>query len=161
MNIGRYKLVVGVLAAGAIAASWLAAEFGGTAMGAATQTAALIGLVLLVAGVQQRESRRLAGKIDISRRKVNQQMDRSSEQGARLIGQLDRLSEQVVETSQQLERVVQRLDEERDSDSAGPFPATGVPQEHFEQLARILAANNERLESAVDDLARQLDSLGR
>ncbi|WP_165367340.1 hypothetical protein, partial [Phytoactinopolyspora endophytica] len=35
-----------------------------------------------------------------------------------------------------------------------------VPQEHFEQLARILAANNRRLESAIDDLSRRLDPDG-
>jgi hypothetical protein len=40
-------------------------------------------------------------------------------------------------------------------------PAGGVPQEHFEQLARLLAANNQRLESAIDAVAARLDGQPR
>ncbi|NEE01447.1 hypothetical protein [Phytoactinopolyspora halotolerans] len=52
-------------------------------------------------------------------------------------------------------RVYQMLGDDRDLLDAPA--AVEVPQEHFEQLARLLSANNQRLESAIDDLASRLD----
>jgi hypothetical protein len=120
MKFGRLRVLAALGSLILVAATWVMAEFGSTALAAAGQTAALLGVVLFAALLQRRDARRLARRVD----EIRNHLAAAS----------------------------------RDT-GAAPVRASGegvMPEERFEQLARLLAANNRRLERAIDDLAQRV-----
>lgn len=57
----------------------------------------------------------------------------------------------------ELRRLGRKVDNHLRGGAPPPVAGRGVPQAHLEQFVRLVAANNHRLEQAIDDLSRRLD----